>query len=309
MTFVGWIIAGPFIYLAVGVFVCATACRIIAIVRMPRQLRWDLYPLPHRGATGSKYQRLDFNKHPAKSHLLLEIWEMVLEILFVKRLLKNNPRLWVGSYAMHAGIYLGVLWLVLLSAGAIVRTTTPDASSSIITGLFLLIPVAGGAALVLGLAGSVYLLLRRCLEQDLRTMSDRVTFLNLWLMIALFGSALAAWLVADGSFRLLHSQIAGLITFHPAAPHHPLIAVEFLFFGLFLMYLPFSRMLHFAAKYFFYHNIMWDDESMIRNSRLEREKCKELAFPLQWAAPHIKTDRSWLEQVNDRQTQKDEENK
>ena len=140
-------------------------------------------------------------------------------------------------------------------------------------------------------------------------MSDRVTFLNLGLMIALFGSALAAWLVADGSFRLLQSHIAGLITFHPAAPHHPLIAVECLVFGLFLMYLPFSRILHFAAKYFFYHHIIWDDEAMIRNSKLERERFKELAFHLEWAAPHIKTSRSWLEQVSDRQTRKDEANK
>jgi nitrate reductase gamma subunit len=309
MTSVGWIITGPFLYLAVGVFVGATAYKIIALARMPRQLRWDLYPLPHRGASGSKYQQLDFHQHQAKSHLLLEVWEMAQEILFIKRLLKNNPRLWVGSYAMHAGIYLGVLWVVLLLVGAIVRITAPEASSSMSTGLFRLIPIAGGAALVLGLMGSVYLLLRRYCEPDLRTMSDRVTFLNLGLMIALFGSALVAWLVADSSLRLLDSQIAGLITFHPPAPPHPLIAVEFFFFGLFLMYLPFSRMLHFAAKYFFYHDIMWDDEAMMRNSKLERERLKELALPLQWAAPHIKTSRSWLEQVNGQQGPKDEENK
>jgi nitrate reductase gamma subunit len=309
MTSLGWIIAGPFIYLAVAVLVGATAYRVIVIFRMPRQLRWDLYPLPHRGAAGSKYQQLDFHKREAKSYLLSEVWEMALEILFIKRLFRNNPRLWVGSYAMHTGIYLGVLWVVLLIVGAVVRIASPAASSSIITGLFLLIPPLGGAALVLGLGGSIYLLLRRYFEPDLRTMSDRVTFLNLGLMIALFGSALAAWLVADGSFRLLHSQVAGLITFHPVPPPHPLVAIEFFFFGLFLMYLPFSRMLHFAAKYFFYHRIMWDDESMMRHGKLERERFKELAFPLQWAAPHIKTNRSWLDQVNDRQAQKDEKNK
>ncbi len=309
MASVGWIIAGPFLYLAVAVFVGATACKIITFSRMPRPLRWDLYPLPHRGATGSRYQQLDFQKHKPKSYLLLEIWEMALEIFFIKRLLKNNPRLWVGSYAMHAGIYLGGLWVVLLIVGAIVRVTAPEASSNTVTGLFLLIPVIGGAALVLGLMGSVYLLLRRYFEPDLRTTSDRVAFLNLWLMIALFGSALAAWLVADGSFRLLDGQIAGLMIFHPATPRHPLIVLEFFSFGLFLLYLPFSRMLHFAAKYFFYHNIMWDDEAMIRHSKLERERVRELAFPLQWAAPHIQTNRSWREQVSNQQTQKDEENR
>lgn len=309
MSSLGWVIAGPFIYLAMGVFVCATACKIIAILRMPRPLRWDLYPLPHRGEAGSKYQHLDFSTHKAKFFLLPEIWEMATEILFIKRLLKNNPRLWVGSFAMHAGIYLSVLWIVLLLAGAIVRIVAPDLNSGIITGLFLLSTVTGGAALVLGLAGSIYLLLRRYLEPDLRTMSDMVTFLNLALMIALFASALVAWLAADGSFDLLRSQIAGLITFKPAAPNHPLITVELFFFGLFLMYLPFSRMLHFAAKYFFYHNIMWDDEAMSHGSGLEQERVKELAFHLDWAGPHIKTNQSWLEQVSDRRTQKEQESK
>lgn len=309
MSSLGWLIAGPFIYLAVGVFICATACKVIAILRMPRQLRWDLYPLPHRGAAGSKYQHVDFSTHKAKLFLLPEIREMAMEILFIKRLLKNNPRLWAGSYAMHTGIYLGVLWIVLLVAGAIARIIGADSNSGIITGLFLLITVIGGAALVLGFIGSTYLLLRRYVEPDLHTMSDIVTFLNLGLMIALFASALAAWLAADGSFRLLDDQIAGLITFKPTAPSHPLITVELFFFGLFLIYLPFSRMLHFAAKYFFYHNIMWDDEAMTHGGKLEQERMKELAFHLEWAGPHIRTNRSWLEQVNDRQTQKDEENK
>ena len=91
------------------------------------------------------------------------------------------------------------------------------------------------------------------------------------------------------------------MTFKPTAPNHPLITLEFFFFGLFLMYLPFSRMLHFAAKYFFYHNIMWDDKAMKPGSKLERERLKELAYRLEWAAPHIKANRSWSEQVTDEQ--------
>ena len=70
--------------------------------------------------------------------------------------------------------------------------------------------------------------------------------------------------------------------------------------------MPFSRMLHFAAKYFFYHNIMWDDETMKPGSKLERERLKELAYRLQWAAPHIKANRSWLEQVTDKQVKEGE---
>jgi nitrate reductase gamma subunit len=271
---------------------------------MPRPFRWDLYPVPHRGPAGSKYQKLDFSQQKMPFFLLRELWEMAQEILLIKRLFKNNLRLWLGSYALHAGIYLGALWIILLAAGAIVQINTAALDSTSITYLFFITTAVGAAALVLGLAGSVYLLLRRCIDPDLRAMSDTVSFLNLWLMLALFGSALAAWLTADGSFSLLRGQVAGLMMFNPAAPSHPLITIELFFFGLFLIYLPFSRLLHFAAKYFFYHNIMWDDEAMQPGSKLEQERLKEMAYRLQWAAPHIKADRSWLEQVTDDKVEK-----
>ena len=299
MISLGWFIAGPFIYLAAGVFVCVTAKKIVALLRMPRPFRWDLYPVPHRGPAGSKYQKLDFSKQKVPFYLLRELWEMGLEIFVIKRLFTNNLRLWFGSYALHAGIYLCALWIILLIAGAIVQINATFLSSVGTTYLFFLATVVGAAALILGFIGSVYLLLRRCIDADLRAMSDIVSYLNLWLMIALFGSALTAWLVADGSFNYLRGQIASLIIFKPTAPSHQLITLEFFFFGLFLMYLPFSRMLHFAAKYFFYHNIMWDDEAMQPGSRLEQERLKELAYRLQWTAPHIKANRSWLEQVTD----------
>jgi nitrate reductase gamma subunit len=291
MSSLSWFVAGPFLYLAVAVFICVTTYKIIAFSRMPRPLRWDLYPLPHRGPAGSKYQKVDFNQQKAPFFLMRELLEMAAEIFFIKRLFANNLRLWFGSYALHAGLYLGVLWIILLTAAAIFQINSAILNSVTI--------VAGAAALILGLTGSVYLLINRCVDPDLRAMSDAVSFLNLLLMIALFGSALAAWLAVDGSFSHLRGQIAGLIMFKSTTPPHPLITIELFFFGLFLIYLPFSRMLHFAAKYFFYHNIMWDDKAMKPGSKLEQQRLKELAYRLEWSAPHIKANRSWLEQVAD----------
>jgi len=299
MISLGYFFTGPFIYLSAAVFVCVTAYKIIVILRMPRQLRWDLYPLPHRGPSGSKYQKLDFSKQKMPFYLLRELWEMGLEILLIKRLFKNNLRLWLGSYCLHAGIYLAALWIILLIAGAVVQI-----NSGIIASLFFVTTVVGAAALILGFIGSIYLLICRYIDPDLRTMSDTVSYLNLWLMLALFGSTLAAWLVTDGSFSLLRNQIAGLMMFKPTAPSHYLITLEFFFFGLFLIYLPFSRMLHFAAKYFFYHNIMWDDKAMQPGGRLERERLKELSLHLRWSAPHIKVGRSWSEQVEEEKKSK-----
>jgi nitrate reductase gamma subunit len=294
MSSLGWLIAGPFLYLAVMVFICGTIYKIIAFAKMPRPFRWDLYPLPQRGPAGSKYQKLNFNQHKASFSLARELLEMAEEIFLIKRLFKNNLRLWLGSYPFHAGLYLGVVWIILLIAAAVFQIDAVAFNSIIF--------IAGAATIIPGLIGSVYLLIRRCFDADLRAMSDAVSFLNLSLMICMFAAAFAAWLAVDNSFFHLRGQVAGLMTFKLTTPYHPLITIELFFFGLFLIYLPFSRMLHFAAKYFFYHNIMWDDEPMKSGGKLEKERLKELAYRLEWAAPHIKMNRSWLEQLNDEQT-------
>ena len=198
MNSLGWLIAGPFLYLAIMVFICVTAYKIAGFSRIPRPLRWDLYPLPHRGPIGSKYQKLDFGQQKAPFFLMRELLEMAAEILFIKRLFANNLRLWFGSYALHAGLYFGVLWIILLAAGAIFQIDAAILNSVII--------VAGAAALILGLVGSIYLFIRRCLDPDLRAMSDAISFLNLLLMIALFGSATGCM---AGSGRFFQFTCAG----------------------------------------------------------------------------------------------------
>jgi len=301
----GWFIAGPFIYASAAVCVCGAAYKVIRLLMMPRPFRWDLYPLPHRGPAGSKYQKVDFGKQKAESFPLHELKEMAEEILFIKRLFTNNLRMWLGSYAMHCGLYIGVLWIALLIIGAIIQISGIALNPAVIRSVNFATVAAGAAALVFGLAGSLYLFANRLIDPDLRTMSDAASFVNLSLMIAMFAAGLAAWLGADRSFSGLQNLTAGLITLKPPAPHHPLITIELFFFGLFLIYLPFSRMLHFAAKYFFYHNIMWDDEAMRPGSRLEQERLKELSYRPQWSASHITAGGSWFDQVTGEKPQGD----
>ena len=129
-------------------------------------------------------------------------------------------------------------------------------------------------------------------------MSDIPAYANLSLLIAMFGSGLAAWFFADRDFSMLRMQLGSLVAFSPAVPGHGLITLEIFFIGLFLAYLPFSRMSHYAAKYFFYHNIMWDDEPMKVGSSLEKDVTHSLGGNLSWSAPHIKQNQSWLAQVS-----------
>ena len=298
-----WFIGGPYLYVCLLVFIGVTAKKLIGYATMPRHLRWDLYPLPHRGEAGSKYQLVDFYKVKQNVSLWGEFSYMFMEIIFIRKAFLNNPKIWKGSFPMHMGLYLSAAWLFLLGLGIISEKisgvpVTPINDWFWISALYYGTVVTGSLALVAGLCGSLFLLYLRLTDEDLRDISDFPAYINLILLIALFGSGLWAWLTVDPAFSLLRSHLAAVFTFAPASPLSIPLTVEIFFMGLFLAYLPFSRMTHYAAKYFFYHNIMWDDEPMKSGSGLEKDVTASLGGKLSWSASHIKHDQSWLAQVS-----------
>jgi nitrate reductase gamma subunit len=299
-----WFIGGPLIYFSVTLFIVMTISTFIKYSKLPRHLRWDLYPVPHQGPEGSKYQKVDFGRLQPHSSLFHELKEMGQEMLFLKKAYINNPKVWLGSFPLHAGFYLGITWLLLLTVGAIlelngvsVKTGSQSAVSALIYYMTL---VMGVGSFTLGLFGSLALLWLRIMDEDTRFMSDAVSFFNLALMILLFGVALAAWLVNDSSFQSIRRHTAGLLKLSPGMVNEPLIVLQMLLFCVFLLYLPFSRMMHFVGKYFFYHNIMWDDEMMKRKSAMENDITAYLQYKMTWSAPHIKKGGSWVDQVSEK---------
>jgi nitrate reductase gamma subunit len=307
-----WFIGGPLIYFAVAFFLFKTAATFMKYAKLPRHLRWDLYPVPHQGPEGSKYQKVDFGEMKPHISLYHELKEMSQEMLFIKKALINNPKVWAGSFPLHAGIYLGLVWLILLFAGSLFElggVSITGTSASLLVRIISYVTIAAGAgSFISGLFGSLVLLYLRVSDDDMRLMSDVVSFVNLGLMIALFGSALAAWIFSDLSFSAIRLHLAGLLTFSIVPVSSPLMVLQLLAFCAFLIYLPFSRMMHFVGKYFFYHNIMWDDEMMKRGSAMENDIATYLNYKTTWSAPHIRKDGTWVDQVAD-DTSKDGEKK
>jgi nitrate reductase gamma subunit len=301
MISLGWFICGPLIYLAVAFFLFKTAATFIKYAKLPRHLRWDLYPVPHQGPEGSKYQKVDFGKMKPHISLFHELKEMSLEMLFIKKIFINKPTVWAGSFPLHAGLYLGIVWLILLIAGALAELSglpvSPASSSVFSKMLYYSTIVVGAGVFIAGLFGSLVLLWLRLTDEDMRIMSNASNFINLFVMIFLYGAGLAAWIFADPSFSIIRTHTAGLLTFSPSSVKEPLIVLQMLSLCVFLIYLPFSRMMHFVGKYFFYHNIMWDDEMMKRESAMENDIAAYLQYRMTWSAPHIRKDGTWVDQV------------
>jgi len=291
----------PFIYISIVVFLSVTVYKIRSYQEMPRHLRWDLYPIPHLGAEGSKYQKLDFhNKVPFFSKAD-EGKYLGLEMVFIKKAFVNNFRLWLGSWPLHMGIYLGAFWLVLLMLGAIIEINGIQINGAATLSLGWAVKwmtiFVGIASFGAGLLGTIILLWLRYTDEELRYMADFVTYINLFLMLLVFGTGFMAWVTVDTTFDMIRLQTKALLTFSGASVSSLPIVFEMMAFGLFLCYLPFSRMMHFAAKYFFYHNIMWDDEAMKPGSKLEQNISSYLQYQLKWEASHISSGGSWIDQV------------
>lgn len=293
---------GPFIYISVAVFLAVTIYKVRGYHQMPRHLRWELYPIPHLGSEGSKYQKVDFHKKAPVFSKADEGKYLGQEMLFIKKAFINNRRLWIGSWPLHVGIYLGGLWLVLLLVGAVmeisgmaVGTATTVSLGWIVKQMTNIVGVTGFSA---GLLGVLILIWLRYTDAELRYMADFVTYLNLYLMLMVFGTGFIAWFTVDPGFDIIRLHTEALLTFSGASVTSLPIIFEMIAFGLFLCYLPFSRMMHFAAKYFFYHNIMWDDEAMKPGSKLEQDVNSYLKYQLTWEASHISSGGSWAEQVS-----------
>jgi hypothetical protein len=74
-----------------------------------------------------------------------------------------------------------------------------------------------------------------------------------------------------------------------------LLSVQMALAALFILYLPFTRMVHFFSKYFTYHQVRWDDRPVEPGSALERKLRRALDFGVDWSAAHVKTGRTWVE--------------
>jgi nitrate reductase gamma subunit len=312
MMSINWFIGGPLVYFALAFFIYKTAATFIKYSKLPRHLRWDLYPVPHQGPEGSKYQKVDFGKLKPHISLFHELKEMSQEMIFIKKIFINKPIVWAGSFPLHAGLYLGIIWALLLGAGAIAElagaSVSSVSSSVFLKSIYFSTIVVGAGVFIAGLFGSLFMLGLRLMNEDMRLMSNASNFINLFVMIFLYGTGLAAWIFADPAFSIMRTHAASLLIFSPANVTNPLIVLQLLALCVFLIYLPFSRMMHFVGKYFFYHNIMWDDEMMKPGSAMENDIVSYLHYKMTWSAPHIKQGGTWVDQVTDDKPKEGEKN-
>lgn len=182
-------------------------------------------------------QHLHWELFPYPHTLGGQLQEMFTEVVALRSLRSHNRKIWLPSLLMHWGIYLTIIWLFLLLIGF------PYPAVGLVGGLL--------AAL-----GSAWLFITR-LTGDLKIISTPVEYLNLILVFLVSFTGVVTGFFAEAT--AVRDYLLGLLSLNPRLPSRPSLLWEIFFLEVFLLYLPFGRMIHFAAKYFTYHRVKWGE--------------------------------------------------
>lgn len=291
------------VYAAVLVFLVAVALRAVRYHSTPVHLRWELYPVAHEKGRahygGSIFEEPDWWLRPRQVDRLGELREMAAEILLLKGVRHHNPRLWVWSWPFHFGLYVLAGYLALLAVGgvSILAGSAPDGGW--LAALRVLTAICGWAGMALTLVGALGLLARRAGDRNLRRFSAPAEYFNLVLFIAVMALGLVVHALADPGFGRMQEFAAALIGFRAPERLGIPLATGIAAAAALIAYIPLTRMVHFVAKYFLYHDVRWSDAPNPRGGKLEQRLMQAFNFGVSWRAGHIAGDgngrRSWAQ--------------
>lgn len=296
-------------YVAFAIFVVVLLAKVKKWADMPIHLRWELYPVPHEAGRaeygGSYLEEVDWQSKPRHTTLSGELKELMLEMLFIKRVFDNKKELWWLTYPFHVGIYLILAWFALLFVGGLTEAYAGIAIQSAHPWAQLvhtLTLITGGLGIILGTLGTLGLLIRRATVRELREFSAGVEFFNLVFILVVFALGAVAWLGFDPNFITASAYMTSLVSFGSIiAPQlNSVITAQLVLVELLFVYIPFTKMTHFVGKYFTYHQVSWDDEPNLRGSEMEKKVKGVLNYRVSWKAPHVKSDESWVEAATEK---------
>ena len=286
------------------VFIIAMySVKAVKYLRLPRHLRWELYPVMHEERYrygGSYFEDIDWITRARRRGWLRSIVFLLKEYFTLGEYLKRHKSYWVALYPWHIGFILIISFHILtfFAALAMVFGLPVSSGSPVPAGkiFYYVLLLVGAVSFISGLIGSIGVMIKRLVDYDLRVYATPQNYFTYLFCLIVFLSGLYAWAFVDSTFSEYRQFWVGLITWKPVAVA-PAAALHIFLFDLFLIYLPFTRSMHYITRLFAFFLIRWDDEPNLRGSELEGELIKLFGEKVTWSAPHIKPGKTWGEQV------------
>ena len=275
--------------------------KVIKIARMPAHLRWELYPVAYepRSRYGSAHR--EDGQAWQKSHrrtMRKGISYLLSENFKFSEYFKSNLSYWLALFPWHIGFIfiIGFHVLCFFSAVAMVAGIPVTVASANLLGriFYYAILLIGVISFIAGAFGSVGLIIKRLTDKNLKVFATPQNYFGYVFTLFVFLSGLYAWIFIDPAFTAYREFWKGLLTFNPPTVE-PATAAHIILFSLFLIYLPFTRSLHYITKFFAFLWIRWDDRPNSRGSKIESNIIDSLNKPVDWSGPHITSGKTWAE--------------
>jgi nitrate reductase gamma subunit len=274
--------------------------KLIKYLRLPIHLRSEVYPMIPGGQTSKErscYEDPDWWTKPQRHHLLQRAWFLFSDYFLLKEYFRRDKSYWLFLYPWHIGFIMIITFHVFCFFGALATLlgipVTYGSPSIFGSAIYSLTLATGVISFISGLFGSIGILIKRLTNKDLRYYATPQNYFTYILLLAVFLSGLYSWYF-DPVFSVYRSFWEGLITLKPIDVE-PATASHILLFALLLIYLPFTRSLHYVTRLFGFLLIRWDDKPNLRGSMLEKKVEEMLNLKTNWNGPHIKPDSTWKE--------------
>lgn len=274
----GALLVSVLVLVAFAAFLVLSALKFLKYSKLSTHGRFDLYPVPKEGADKVRYGGSYFEEDrwwdkKRSTSLSTEVVEIMKEMFFIKTLFDNQRSLWWASFLFHAGVYILFGWSVLLILGAFVRADF----------VIAVINVVGEVGFAFATVGAALLLARRLTDEASRVYMTPAEYFNLILILAVLVTGIASWTVYANVYDVAAQVLTLSVTQLPA-----LVAVHFVLLGLMMVYIPVSKMGHYAGKFFAFHKVLWDNDPNLPGSKVERDMraASETPAKSSWSAPH-----------------------
>jgi nitrate reductase gamma subunit len=221
-----FLVGGVLPYLAAVVFVVGVVYRLLTWRRVPQPALMTLYPTQGAG------------------------WgALVKEALFFPSLFRGDKTLWIFAWSFHVALALAFIGHLRVATAVIDRGLAAVGLGA--GGMAMLSAVAGGFAGVVLIATVLLLLGRRMLVARVREISKVPDFLALLLLLAVLtcGNLMR---FGGTHFDLAQTRTwaASLLAFSPVVPASSAFLLHLCFAELLLLYVAFSKLMHFGGLFF-----------------------------------------------------------
>ncbi len=273
----------------------------IQYAKMPLHLRWDLYSIIHqdgRGHVGSYYEDLERWTGPHRKRFVKSILFLLKDNFYLGEYFHQNRGYWYVLFPWHVGFLLIITFnaLCFFAAFSMVLGLSVSPESPNIVGriLYHSILFAGVGSFITGSFGSMGMILKRLSSRELRAYASPMNYFNYVFLLTLFMSGFCAWYFVDPMFSEYREFWKGLVTLSPRDVQLAW-AIHIVLVALVKLYLPFTRSMHYIARFFAFLWIQWDDRPNLRGSKIEKNVQKWLNQPVSWSAPHIQSGQKWTD--------------